>query len=54
MATVPQFAVPRGGEASFWFWYDSTPLGIPGNHKRRDSFSGRSPQGRRCIILVSL
>ena len=30
MASVSQFAAPRDGEASFWFAYDTTPLGLPG------------------------
>ena len=45
MATVSQFAAPRDGEASFWFAYDTIPLGPPGAHERGDSVAVRSPVG---------
>ena len=52
VATVSQFAVPRDGDASFWFAYDTTPLGFPGAHEHGDGSAVRSPQGRRGLILV--
>ena len=54
MASVSQFAAPRDGEASFWFAYDTTPLGLTGAHEEGDSFAVRSPQGRRGLILLGL
>ena len=45
MATVSQFAAPRGGEASFSSACHVTPLDPSGAHERGDSFALRSPPG---------
>ena len=50
--SVSQFAVPRDGEASFCFAYDTTPLGLPGAHESVVCLPARSSQGRRGLILV--
>ena len=52
VAAVSQFAAPRDGEASFWFAYDTTPLGLPGAPESGVRFAVRSSQGWRCFILV--
>ena len=52
VATVSQFAAPRDGEASLWSACGSSPLGLPGAHESGDSFAVRSPQRRRCLILI--
>ena len=45
VAAVSQFAAPRDGEASFWFAYDTIPLGPPEAHESGDAFAFRSPPG---------
>ena len=47
-----QDAALKDGEASFWFAYDTIPLGPPGAHDSGDSFAVRSPQGRRGFFLA--
>ena len=53
VAAISPFAVLRDGEVSFWTAYDTIPLGLP-RSPRGDSFTIRSPQGRRSIILVCI
>ena len=39
VSAVSEFAAPREGKASFWFAFDTIPLGPPEAHETGDSFA---------------